>query len=51
MSVIGSFCGLMSSLNPDWKNDTRLRLQLEDSMKTMMFGGQQGYPSQTKTCC
>jgi hypothetical protein len=41
MSVIGSFCGLMSSLNPDWKNDTRLRLQLEDSMKTVMFGGQQ----------
>jgi hypothetical protein len=41
MSVIGSFCGLMSSLNPDWKNDTRLRLQLEDSMKTAMFGGQQ----------
>ena len=41
MSVIGSFCGLMSSLNPDWKNDTRLRLQLEDSMKTAMFGRQQ----------
>lgn len=41
MSVIGSFCGLMSSLNPDWKNDTRLRLQIEDSMKTAMFGGQQ----------
>jgi hypothetical protein len=41
MSVIGSFCGLMSSLNPDWKSDTRLRLQLEDSMKTAMFGGQQ----------
>jgi hypothetical protein len=41
MSVIGSFCGLMTSLNPDWKNDTRLRLQIEDSMKTVMFGGQQ----------
>jgi hypothetical protein len=41
MSVIGSFCGLMSSLNPDWKNDTRLRLQIEDCMKTVMFGGQQ----------
>jgi hypothetical protein len=31
----------MSSFNPDWKSDTRLRLQLEDSMKTVMFGGQQ----------
>jgi hypothetical protein len=41
ISVMGSFCGLMTSLNPDWKSDTRLRLQIEDSMKTVMFGGQQ----------
>jgi hypothetical protein len=41
MSVIGSFCGLMTSLNPEWKSDTRLRLQIEDSMKTALFGGQQ----------
>ena len=41
ISVMGSFCGLMTSLNPEWKSDTRLRLQIEDSMKTAMFGGQQ----------
>jgi len=41
ISVIGSFCGLMSSLNADWKSDARLRLQIEDSMKTALFGGQQ----------
>ena len=41
ISVMGSFCGLMTLLNPDWKSDARLRLQIEDSMKTVMFGGQQ----------
>ena len=41
IAVISSVCGLMTSLNPDWKSDARLRLQIEDSMKTVMFGGQQ----------
>jgi len=41
IAVISSICGLMTSLNPDWKSDARLRLQIEDSMKTVMFGGQQ----------
>ncbi len=27
----------MTSLNPDWKKDARLRLQIEDSLKTAMF--------------
>ncbi len=27
------FAGLMTSLNPDWKKDARLRLQFEDSMR------------------
>jgi len=41
LQVVQTFSGLMTSLNPDWKNDARLRLQIEDSMKTAMFGGQQ----------
>jgi hypothetical protein len=41
LQVVQTFSGLMTSLNPDWKSDTRLRLQIEDSMKTAMFGGQQ----------
>jgi hypothetical protein len=31
----------MTSLNPDWKKDARLGLQIEDSMKTAMFSPQQ----------
>ena len=31
------FTGLMTSLNPDWKKDTWLCLQLEDSMKNAYF--------------
>lgn len=41
MQNVQTFSGLMTSLNPDWKKDDRLRLQLEDSMKTALFGGQQ----------
>ena len=41
IAVISSVCGLMTSLNPDWKSDARLRMQIEDSMKTALFGGQQ----------
>jgi len=41
MQNVQMFAGLMTSLNPDWKKDDRLRLQLEDSMKTALFGGQQ----------
>ena len=41
LQVVQTFSGLMTSLNPDWKSDARLRLQIEDSMKTVMFGGQQ----------
>ena len=41
LQVVQTFSGLMTSLNPDWKSDARLRLQIEDSMKTAMFGGQQ----------
>jgi len=40
VSRMQNFCGLMTSLNPDWKKDTRLRMQIEDSMKTALFGGQ-----------
>jgi hypothetical protein len=40
ISRMQNFCGLMTSLNPDWKKDTRLRMQIEDSMKTALFGGQ-----------
>jgi len=41
LQIVQTFSGLMTSLNPDWKSDTRLRLQIEDSMKTAMFGSQQ----------
>ena len=41
LQVVQTFSGLMTSLNPDWKSDPRLCLQIEDFMKTVMFGGQQ----------
>jgi hypothetical protein len=41
MQNVQMFAGLMTSLNPDWKKDKRLCLQLEDSVKTALFGGQQ----------
>jgi hypothetical protein len=37
MQVVQMFSGIMTSLNPDWKKDARLRLQIEDSLKTAMF--------------
>ena len=54
LQVVQTFSGLMTSLNPDWKSDARLRLQIEDSMKTAMFGGQQalitnGEPTATRS--
>ena len=54
LQVVQTFSGLMTSLNPDWKSDARLRLQIEDSMKTAMFGGQQalitnGEPTDTRS--
>ena len=36
-----TFSGVMTSLNPEWKSDSHLRLQVEDSMKTSLFGSQQ----------
>ena len=37
MQNVQMFAGLMTSLNPEWKSDARLRLQLEDSMKNAYF--------------
>jgi len=37
MQNVQMFAGLMTSLNPDWTSDARLRLQLEDSMKNAFF--------------
>ena len=37
MQNVQMFAGLMTALNPDWKKDTRLCLQLEDSMKNAFF--------------
>jgi hypothetical protein len=37
MQNVQTFAGLMTSLNPEWKSDARLRLQLEDSMKNAYF--------------
>jgi hypothetical protein len=37
MLNVQMFAGLMTSLNPEWKSDARLRLQLEDSMKNAFF--------------
>jgi hypothetical protein len=37
MQNVQTFAGLMTSLNPEWKKDTRLCLQLEDSMKNAYF--------------
>ncbi len=37
MQNVQMFTGLMTALNPDWKKDTRLCLQLEDSMKNAYF--------------
>jgi hypothetical protein len=37
MQNVQMFAGLMTSLNPEWKNDARLRLQLEDSVKNAFF--------------
>jgi hypothetical protein len=37
MQNVQMFTGLMTSLNPDWTSDARLRLQLEDSMKNAFF--------------
>ena len=37
MQNVQMFAGLLTSLNPDWKKDARLRLQLEDSMKNAYF--------------
>jgi hypothetical protein len=37
MQNVQTFAGLMTSLNPDWTSDARLRLQLEDSMKNAFF--------------
>jgi hypothetical protein len=37
MQNVQMFTGIMTSLNPDWKKDDRLRLQLQDSMKNAYF--------------
>jgi len=37
LARIKDFTHLMSSLNPDWKSDTRLRLQVEDSLKNVVL--------------
>ena len=36
---INMFANTMETLNPDWKRDTRLRLSVEDSLKTTVLGG------------
>ena len=36
---INMFTSTMEMLNPDWKRDTRLRLSVEDSLKTTVLGG------------
>ena len=36
---INTFANTMQMLNPDWKRDTRLRLSVEDSLKTTVLGG------------
>ena len=35
---ITAFANAMSMLNPDWKRDTRLRLSVEDLLKTSLLG-------------
>lgn len=35
---IRDFASVMDMLNPDWKSDSRLRLQVEDSLKNTLFG-------------
>ncbi len=37
MQNVQTFAEIMTSLNPEWKSDARLRLQLEDSMKNAYF--------------
>jgi hypothetical protein len=41
LQVVQTFSGLLTVLNPDWKKDARLCLQIEDSMKTAMFSPHQ----------
>ena len=38
ITIITAFSNAMSMLNPDWKRDTRLRLSVEDSLKTSLLG-------------
>ena len=41
LQVVQTFSGLLTALNPDWKKDARLCLQIEDSMKTAMLSPHQ----------
>ena len=40
LQVVQTFSGLMTFLNPEFKSDARLRLQIEDSLKNAMFNDQ-----------
>ena len=37
LNILEKFNGLMTDLNPAWKEDARLRLQVEDSLKTAVL--------------
>ena len=37
LNIFEKFSGLMTDLNPSWKEDARLRLQVEDSLKTTVL--------------
>jgi len=37
MACVEKFSDLMTSLNPTWKNDSRLRMQVEDALKTTVI--------------
>ena len=37
LNIFEKFSGLMTDLNPTWKEDARLRLQVEDSLKTTVL--------------
>jgi len=44
IASVTAFANAMTMLNPDWKKDARLRLRVEDSLKTTLLGAPPAAP-------
>jgi hypothetical protein len=44
IASVTAFANAMNMLNPDWKKDARLRLRVEDSLKTTLLGSPPAAP-------